>query len=60
VDQTEDDRSSRDKSINNQARPRGDAAKADGGGNRRHNSIVEKSQQDKEKKGQQMRAKDIK
>jgi hypothetical protein len=60
VDQTEDDRSSRDKSINNQTRPRGDAAKASGGGNRQHIGMMEKRQWDKKIKGQQMRAKDIK
>jgi hypothetical protein len=42
VDQTEDDRSSRDKSINNQAQPRGDTVEAGGGGNRWHNGMVEK------------------
>ncbi|KAE7995841.1 hypothetical protein FH972_000606 [Carpinus fangiana] len=44
VDQTEDDRSSRDKLINNQARPRGDTAEASGGRNRRHNDMMEKCQ----------------
>ena len=34
VDQTEDDRSNRDKSINNQAQPRKDTAKAGGNENR--------------------------
>jgi hypothetical protein len=56
----EDDRLSRDKSINNQAQPRGEAAKACGSGNRLHNGMVEKGQQDKERKGRQMRARDIK
>ena len=44
-------RSSRDKSINKQARPRGEAIEAGGGGNRQHSSMVEKRQQDKERKG---------
>ena len=60
VNQMENDRSSKDKSINNQAQPRGDTAKAGGYGNRRHNGMVEKRQRDKERNGRQMRAKNIK
>jgi hypothetical protein len=55
-----DDRSDRDKSINNQTQPREDATEVDGSGNRRHSRMVEKRQWDKERKGVQMRAKDIK
>jgi hypothetical protein len=47
MDQTEDDRSSRGKSINNQARPRGDAAEAGGGGNRRHDGEMLAGQREK-------------
>jgi hypothetical protein len=60
MDQTEYDRLSKDKSINNQARPKGNAAKASGGGNKRRGSMVEKRQWDKERKGWQMRVRDIK
>jgi hypothetical protein len=56
----EDDRSSRNKSINNQAQSRGDAAEVGGNGNMWHSGMVKKHQQDKERKGRHMRAKDIK
>jgi hypothetical protein len=56
----EDDRLSRDKLINKQARSRGDVAKAGGNGNRWHKGMVEKHHQDKERKGRHMRGKDIK
>jgi hypothetical protein len=55
MDQTKDDRLSKDKSINNQAQLKGDAAKASGGGNKRHNNMVKKHQRDKERKGWQMK-----
>ena len=60
VDQTMDDRLSKDKLINNQAQLRRDAAEVGGSGNRWHNSMVEKRQRDKERKGRQMRTRDIK
>jgi hypothetical protein len=38
----EDDRSSRNESINNQARPKGDVAETGGSGNKWHNDMMEK------------------
>ena len=70
ADQMKDGRLSRDKSINNQSRPTGDMAKADGGEKMWHNGetqgghsgMVEKCQRtgQRKKKWLQRKARDIK
>ena len=50
VDQTEDDRSSKEKLINNQTQPKGEATEAGGSRNRWHNGMLEKRKWDKERK----------